>query len=236
MPPEPAPYAPEPTADGFDTLYSAAYGQTFHSRHGALAEARHVFLEGAGVADRLARRLPTRVLEVGFGTGLNFLLTARAATDAGAALHYTALEKEVLGADVLARLNHGERLGAAALRDALLAWRRTLAEAPPPGRHRHAFSPILTLDLVVGDAAQARLPPPTYDAVYLDAFSPEANPELWTPAFFARLFGAMRDGARLATYSASGSIRRNLEAAGFRVEKRPGPPGKREMMTARRKG
>ena len=68
------------TADGLDTLYSARYGQTYHSRHGAGTEARHVFLDGSGVADRLADGLPTRVLEVGFGTGLNFFLTAQQAT------------------------------------------------------------------------------------------------------------------------------------------------------------
>ena len=221
-----------PTADGFDTLYSPAYGQTYHSTHGALREARHVFLEGTGVAERLAQRLPTRVLEVGFGTGLNFLLTAHRAASTHTPLHYTAFEKNVLPADVLAALNHRKRLDAAPLYEALLAWRRTLSAMPPPGLYPHPFSETLSLQLVVGDATEAPIPAPAYHAIYLDAFSPDANPELWTTAFLARLFAVMHPGGTLATYSAKGSVRRSLKAVGFHVEKRPGPPGKREMLVA----
>ena len=225
-----------PTADGFDTLYSTAYEQTYHSTHGALTEARHVFLEGTGVAERLAQRLPTRVLEIGFGTGLNFLLTAHRAASAHTRLHYTALEKDVLPADVLAPLNHGKRLGAVPLSEALLAWRRALPGTPSSGLYRHPFSETLALQLVVGDATEVPIPGPAYHAVYLDAFSPDANPELWTASFLARLFAVMHPGGTLATYSAKGSVRRNLEAVDFRVGKRPGPPGKREMLVAVRPG
>ena len=222
----------QPTADGSDTLYSAAFGQTFHSRHGALTEAEHVFLRGTDVEERLAARSRTSVLEVGFGTGLNFLLTARHALEAGAPLRYVALERDLLAADVLAALNHGDRLGATALRDALLAWRRRLPDVVPPGRYRTSVHDVVQLELVVGDATSVALPDARYDAVYLDAFSPDANPELWTSTFFARLFGVMKPGGRLATYSAKGQVRRDLEAAGFAVEKRPGPPSKREMLVA----
>ena len=230
MPPDQP--TPEPTADGFDTLYSPRYGQTYHSKHGALIEARHVFLEGSGVAERLAQRLPTWVLEVGFGTGLNFLLTAHRATSTGTPLQYVALEKAVLPADVLARLNHGPQLGATDLCDALLAGRRALPNVVPPGRYPLAFAETGSLDLVVGDATEVELPNLAYDAVYLDAFSPDVNPELWTPAFLARLYAVMREGGTLATYSARGVVRRSLEAAGFRTGKRSGPPGKREMLVA----
>ena len=76
------------------------------------------------------------------------------------------------------------------------------------------------------------LPDVRHDAVYLDAFSPDVNPELWTSAFLARLYTVTKPGGRLATYSAKGQVRRDLEAVGFAVEKRPGPPGKREMLVA----
>lgn len=234
MPSDPRPLQPLPTADGVDTLYSTAYAQTYHSKHGALAEARHVFLKGSGVAARLAEGLPTRVLEVGFGTGLNFLVTAHHATQTGAPLYYTALEHDLLPAAVLARLNHGTRLGAPALHEALLAWRSALPHRVAPGIYPHAFSETLTLTLIAGDATIAPLSASEAEAVYLDAFSPDANPELWTPAFLAQLFGTLRPGGRLATYSAKGSVRRTLEAVGFRVARRPGPPGKREMLVAER--
>ncbi|MFQ5571017.1 MAG: tRNA (5-methylaminomethyl-2-thiouridine)(34)-methyltransferase MnmD [Rhodothermales bacterium] len=232
MEPTRSPCTPEPTADGFDTLYSATYGQTYHSVHGALTEARHVFLRGSGVEERLARGLPTCVLEVGFGTGLNFLVSARRASELHGSLRYVALEKEVLGSDILARLNHGKQLGVSPLRDILLAWRRSLPENVPPGRYQVPFTDTLSLDLIVGDATVVDLPDLGYDAVYLDAFSPDANPELWTVPFFTRLYAVMRRGSRLATYSAKGTVRRSLADAGFQVEKRPGPPGKRDMLVA----
>ncbi len=227
-------YQLQHTADGFNTLFHSTYGQTYHSRHGARTEAMHVFLAGAGVVDRLIKRLPTKVLEVGFGTGLNFLLTAHQAASTSTPLQYVALEKEVLSHEMLAALNHGARCNARSLQDALLAWRRSLPAVPPPGSYTHAFSDMLSLDLIVGDATETSIPAHAYDAIYLDAFSPEGNPELWTPAFLSKLLAVMRPGGMLATYSAKGAVRRTLETLGFDVEKRPGPPGKREMIVAKK--
>ena len=225
---------PRTTADGTHTLYSAAYGQTYHSCHGALTEARHVFLEASGVAERLTQGLPTTLLEVGFGTGLNFLVTAHAAIVNNTPLHYVALERDVLAHELLARLNHGERLHAEALRDDLLTWRRSLPPTVPVGTYHTTFSATVELTLRVGDATVIELPSRSYHAVYLDAFSPDVNPELWSQDFFARLYEALSPGAALSTYSARGSVRRALQAAGFVVQKRPGPPGKREMVVAER--
>lgn len=218
------------TADGTDTLYHPAYEQTFHSRHGALEEARHVFLEATGVGDRLAAQQATDVLEIGFGTGLNVLMTARAALLHGAPLTVVSLEREVVPAATLAALNHGAMLDAQPLADTLAAWRAALPDHPPPGRYACDLTAAIALHLLVGDAAEAVLPSDAFDAVYLDAFSPDANPELWTEAFLARLLASLRSEGRLATYSAKGSVRRALARVGFAVEKQPGPPGKREML------
>ena len=214
-----------PTADGTRTLYSRACAQTYHSRHGAVLEARHVFLEGT------AYRAPARVLEVGFGTGLNFLVTAVRAQ--GETLHYTALERTLPSAEQMCALDYGEALGVRRLWAALVDWRRSLPLEVPAGKHLFTFGGC-RLDLVMGDATNATLPPAAFNAVYLDPFSPQANPELWTPDFLALLFRATAPGGLLATYSAAGNVRRGLAAAGFEVRRKPGPPGKREFLTGLR--
>lgn len=219
------------TEDGFDTLFSQQYNQTYHSIHGAAVEANHVFFRGAGVEARCQDRLPTRILEVGFGTGLNFLLTAQSAMASGTPIHYTGLEDDVLPAELFASLNHAAKIPAG---PGLSTWRRTLPSPTPPGAYTHTFSPDCVLELVVGNAAIAPLPGPCYHAIYLDAFSPEANPELWTPAFLARLVALTCPGGRLATYSAKAIVRRRLAACGYDVERKPGPPGKREMLVGRK--
>jgi tRNA U34 5-methylaminomethyl-2-thiouridine-forming methyltransferase MnmC len=172
------------------------------------------------------------VLEVGFGTGLNFLLTAHHAEATNATLHFVSLEKNLLPASLLTHLNHGAILNATALQDALVSWRQTLPATPPPGAYHLALSQTLTLHLLVGDATTTAFPALDFDAVYLDPFSPDTNPELWTERFLARLHDVLKPGGKLATYSSKGSVRRALVAAEFVVEKRPGPPGKREMLVA----
>lgn len=226
-------YQRRTTGDGFDTLYSAEVGQTFHSIHGALTEAIHVFLRGAAIDQRLAGGLPSRVLEVGFGTGLNFWVTAQASRAAGVPLRYVALERELLPAELLAQLNHDRFLGAAAdIRRAFLKWRAGLPEIGPPARLHREFEGGVRLELVLGDATSVQIPAAGYHAIYHDPFSPDANPELWTQAFLARLYALLSPEGRLATYSARGAVRRNLLAVGFKVQKQAGPPGKREMLVA----
>lgn len=223
---------PSITADGSNTLYSHRYAQTFHSRHGAVAESRHVFLAGSSVADRLAAGLATRVLEVGFGTGLNFLLTAQAALESGSTVSYVALERRLLAATILAGLGY-ESLAPRPLA-ALLEFRESLPAVPAPGSYT-AELPGASLELRLGEAQGVLLEEEAFEAVYHDGFSPDANPELWTDAFLQRLAGAMSKEGRLVTYTVKGSVRRSLTSAGLIVEKRPGPEGgKREMLLARR--
>ena len=223
------------TADGVDTLYSSQYDQTYHSTFGALVEAEQVFLSGAGVKERLAAQKPTRVLEIGFGTGLNFFLTAHHSRHNQTRLHYVALEQHLLPVEWLARLNHSLQLPEAAnLRRMFIAWRSGLPHPCPPGSYHWPADETLRLDLVIGDATQVAIPNHAYHAIYLDAFSPDANPELWTVDFFARLVEVLAPGGRLATYSVKGAVRRGLQGVGFQVQKVPGPPGKREILIATR--
>lgn len=152
------------TADGSRTLRSGAHGQTFKSRLGALTESRSVFLEGSGVAARLAAGEPTCLLEIGFGTGLNFLVTAEAARVAGTKVHYVAVETDLLPAATLRALAYHEALAPSALPTAFVGWRTGIEweEAAPesgrtsgPDRHHWGVGPI-TLDLIVGNVLDDR--------------------------------------------------------------------------------
>lgn len=221
------------TADGTRTLHSERYGQTLASHHGALTESRHVFLEGSGVAARLREGREARVLEVGFGTGLNFLLTADVALSTRTPLHYMALEHTLLDADTVRTLEYGAYLEYPALLDAYLEARATLPQESEP--FSFVFGDV-NLTLLLGEATAQSLPTASFDAVYQDAFSPDANPELWSETFLRGLYHALHTGACLTTYCVKGAVRRRFAALGFSVEKRPGPPGgKREMLVARRK-
>ncbi len=237
-----------------------------------------MFLQGSGTADRLAAGEDCAVLEVGFGTGLNFLVTAvaaaAAADDVAASsassavsgapapkLRYAALERELPPTALLARLDYAGLLAPSPLPAELLAWLRLLERsAATTGRHGFVprSSPTVALELVLGEATSHDLVPsagsaaaPTqgvshdaavggaagFDAVYLDAFSPKANPEAWQPAFLGRLASSLAPGGRLVSFTVSGEVRRALAAHGLVVSKVAGPPGgKAEVLVARRPG
>lgn len=221
------------TRDGSRTLVAPRGGEGYKSLAGALTEARHVYLEGSGVADRLHRQEPARVLEVGFGAGLLFLVSAALAQDSDAALDYVGLEQFPPPAELLAELRYDTLLAPSPLPHALTRWRGTLGQPAPSGQH-HFTHERVRLSLVVADAVTL---PVTGDfhAVYHDAFSPATNPRLWAPAFLAQLAAKLKPGGRLVTFSVAGPVRRALAAAGLKVSKRPGPPGgKREMLLAER--
>ena len=217
--------------DGSPSLYSSRYGEGYRSRRGARSESWHVFVAGSGVAARLAGALPTTVLEIGLGTARNLGASATVAFAFGAPLRYVALEHDLLSADDWARLEP-DALGPAPFRSALLAARRTW-DAAPGTRHTLRVGPV-TLEVHRGDARAATWPTGV-DAVYLDGFSPSVNPELWTDEVLARVASQVAPGGTVVSYCVQGRVRRALQKAGLRVEKRAGPPGgKREVMWARR--
>ncbi|EXI74457.1 MAG TPA: tRNA (5-methylaminomethyl-2-thiouridine)(34)-methyltransferase MnmD [Candidatus Accumulibacter phosphatis] len=214
------------TADGSHSLYLPAIGEHYHSSHGALLESLHVFIgNGYEVAAELPRPM-LHVLEIGFGTGLNALLTWERSRSRGLPLVYTAIEPYPLEDGLVARLNHPEHLSS------------TKARALFDAMHRCAWGSGQRLDdhftlQKLHSRFDQFKPQGRYDLVYHDAFSPDVQPELWTSEVFARLAGCMSSGAVLVTYSAKGEVRRHLRSVGLTVERLPGPPGKREMTRAR---
>ena len=221
------------TADGSHTLYSTRYRQTYYSRHSALTESRHVFVDATGLAERLCRGQRLGILEVGFGSGLNFLLAADLALSAGASLEYTALEHTLIDTSILAQLNHAELIGVPRFwRELLNYLRRFQIDAIPSDEPFHYQT--IELTILATPAGLADQGGQVVDVVFLDAFSPDENPELWSPEFLHLMHEKMAVGGVMSTYCAKGVVRRRLQDIGFLVERLPGPPGKREMLLATR--
>lgn len=232
--PKPTDEAPGPAADVAgvrwdenDTPVSTRFEDPYFSRLDGRDEARHVFLAGNGLPQRWAGRHAFTIAELGFGTGLNFLETLaawRRQDPRDAALTYVSFEQYPLAADDLARaLDRWPDL--AGDRDALLAgW------PPEPGWHDRTFGTV-TLRLGIGDAnALAPQWESEADAWYLDGFSPARNPDMWDDELMAAVCAHTAPGGTFATFTAAGWVRRNLQSAGFAVEKVPGYGRKRECL------
>lgn len=225
------------TDDDSNTLFSDRYQQTYHSTFGAQAESAHVFLHGSGVHDRLKSNRPTRVLEIGFGLGLNCLLCADSAASNTTLLSYTGIEHAPISASTLIELNYAHLLSSPILANDLAQ----LFSGLGPNLGGTAFGLLgqycqvilHTADATSGVLLEKLGNEPKYDAIFLDAFSPDVNPECWTHAFMRQIRSFLAPKGRLATYCVKGSVRRNLVAAGFRVNKYPGPKGKREVLWAK---
>lgn len=209
--------------------YSPAFDDHFYCRSDGRLECGHVFLSGNGLPDRWQREDPFRIGELGFGTGLNLCETWRqwqATAPGGASLHFTSFERFPMArADIDRALSHWPEI--ARERMALTArW-----PDRPAGRVEIELEPRVRLTVVCGaalDSLAAEIQP--FDAWYLDGFAPSRNPDMWSAELMAAVFGLTVPGGRFATYAAAGFVRRNLAAAGFAVERRPGFAGKREML------
>jgi tRNA U34 5-methylaminomethyl-2-thiouridine-forming methyltransferase MnmC len=212
------------TGDGSHSIYLPALDEHYHSRHGALNESLHVFIQ-MGLRAKALAQPNLRILEVGFGTGLNALLTAGAVLDLGVNVHYCSLEAYPLPMEEVLPLNYVQQIGS---EWAASHWEKIHRAAwGVPTRIHPAFELHKVETLLENHALEAPV-----DLIYLDAFAPEKQPELWTEAIFQQLHDWLAPGGALVTYCAKGAVRRAMLAAGLRVERLQGPPGKREMLRA----
>lgn len=212
------------TADGSSSIFLADFNEHYHSIHGAVQESMHVFMR-MGWSELQGDLQHVNILEVGFGTGLNAWLVCDAVnTSANApAVHYTSLEAFPVSVEDARLLNYApseSRSRFIGLHEA--AWNASVAID-----HRFTLEKLHT-------TLQEFTPQRKYDLVFFDAFAPRVQPEMWTKEIFGKLFAAMNPGGILVTYCSKGEVRRNMIAAGFSVEKVPGPPGKREMLRAKK--
>lgn len=213
------------TQDGSHTLYWIEKNEHYHSVHGSVQEAKKVYLETAfeKAVEMLASSgiSPIRIFEMGFGTGLNALLSLKEAEKRRIPVEYTAIEAYPLSEEIWQRLNHPELCDAAEHFKQLHLC--AFDEKP------HEISPFFRLMKIKGDLRQIVLPAKRFHAIYFDAFAPSVQPELWEEAVFAKLSRAAASPCVLSSYCAQGQFRRHLKAVGFAVERLPGPAGKREI-------
>jgi tRNA U34 5-methylaminomethyl-2-thiouridine-forming methyltransferase MnmC len=210
------------TGDGSHTLFVPDLHEHYHSTFGAVTESMHVFikagLHASGPAD------PLTVLEIGFGTGLNALLACLDTLDSHKNILYYSLEKHPVDAGLIAQLNYPILTGSASDTRQIF---QAIHAAP-----WDATASILDrfrLHKIHGDLTLF-IPDFMCDLIFFDAFAPDKQPEMWTSLIFERLYAAMHPGGILTTYCVKGDIRRTMKNVGFRVEKLPGPPGKREIL------
>jgi tRNA U34 5-methylaminomethyl-2-thiouridine-forming methyltransferase MnmC len=214
------------TADGSNTIYNALVGENYHSRHGAVQESRHVFVH-SGLEYFLANNNSNNnvsVLEVGFGTGLNFLLTADHCTQQQIQLTYTGIEAYPLNEDMLGQTGYDQYVPAP-------VWEAFLQNYPA----------ALSAPVALNDLVQLQIAPTTlmnfssaqkYDVIYFDAFAALYQPEMWGEEAIAHTLQFLKPGGVFVTYAITGNLKRYIKALGLQVEKAPGAPGKREMLRA----
>lgn len=214
------------TADGSATIYLPEWNEHYHSKHGAVQEALHVFIR-TGLFNYQEKNYPDEIsiLEVGFGTGLNALLTYFEAERISVKIAYTGIEaypvsnEELLALDYAAAITE-DNASEVFKKIHKADWEKSIVISPffDLKKEKKFFSEI---------AATSE-----YDLIYFDAFGPRVQPDLWSEEVFENMYSALKSGGVLVTYSAKGSVRRAMQAAGFEVERLPGPPGKREMLRA----
>lgn len=216
------------TADGSHSIYVKELDEHYHSIHGAIQEAQHVFIKMGltHVASTLPDpTTPINILEIGLGTGLNSFITFIEAKKAGLTINYTALEAYPISAELAGKLNYIELLNeqknqAVYNKIHSCEWNEVTPLSDQFTIHKinNTLQEVVFLD--------------TYHLIYFDAFGPRVQPEMWTEDVFRKLYAVTKPNGCLVTYCAKGEVKRTLKKVGFTVETLQGPPGKREMVRA----
>ncbi|WNH12915.1 tRNA (5-methylaminomethyl-2-thiouridine)(34)-methyltransferase MnmD [Thalassobellus suaedae] len=218
------------TGDGSSTIHLPEWDEQYHSKHGAIQEACHVFIKH-GLhhfchSEIISESHPSiSILEIGFGTGLNTFITLLEAEKLKLNIGYCGVEGYPVLMEEINQLNYPKELQATE-KDVLfkklheVSWNERNIITPNFSllKQHKFFNEIEEVD--------------TYNIIYFDAFGARVQPELWTEAIFKKMYDALKFHGVLVTYSAKGSVRRAMQAVGFEVERLPGPPGKREMLRA----
>lgn len=222
------------TGDGSSTIHLPEWDEQYHSKYGAIQEAYHVFIkhglqhvcaiQGQQDSDQEVHNR-IKILEIGFGTGLNAFITLLEAENLKLSIDYVGVEGYPVAMNEIIQLNYSEQLNEGKSEKYFkhlheVSWDEVhkITNLFALTKQHKYFSEINEID--------------TVNLIYFDAFGARVQPELWTERIFQKMFEALKENGVLVTYAAKGSVRRAMQAVGFLVEKLPGPPGKREMLRA----
>lgn len=204
------------TADGSSTIFIPEWNEHYHSRHGAVQEAKHVFLKHGLDEKQILDEIT--LLEIGLGTGLNVFLTVLANKTK---VNYIGLEAYPLKEEETSLLNYAKTTAEVEIFSRIQA---------VPWEIPSVITSQLQLTKLNTTLQNYQLAPETIDLIYFDAFGPRVQPELWTVELFKKLFEGLKQNGIFVTYCAKGQVKRDLKLVGFEVETLTGPPGKREMI------
>ena len=216
------------TSDGSSSIFSEEVNQYYHSHFGALQESMYIFINKGLCSELLAHLEQISILEIGFGTGLNALLTYSKTKELGKKIYYETLELYPLTPQETEQLNYPDILPYANVKEIFTTIHNTA------WNEEDIISEYFTLHKRQISAIHANYTSHKFDLVYFDAFSPEVQPELWTKEVFEPVYNSMKKGGILLTYCTKGSVKNTLRAIGFEIEKLPGPIGKREILRAKK--
>ena len=213
------------TSDGSKTIHLPDWDESYHSKHGAIQEAYHVFIE-RGL--RLFENSTINILEIGFGTGLNAIITFLEAEKRNVNINYTGIEAYPVSMEEALEMNYLDSLQALdqqsvfdKMHQSPFAEQITLSDKFRLEKRNIFFDQIADIE--------------KFDLIYFDAFGYRVQPELWSTEIFQKMYTALKKDGVLVTYAARGVVKRSMQEVGFTVEKLAGPPGKREMMRAFKK-
>lgn len=213
------------TSDGSNSLFLPDWDEQYHSKHGAIQEAYHVFIKNG--LDLFSSGEEVSILEMGFGTGLNCLISYLEGVKRHLQISYLGIEAYPLMSEITEQLNYPKQLKAASFAPVYAKMHSM------PWETSSALSENFSL-LKKEQRFEDFDADPSFNLIYFDAFGARVQPELWTEDIFTKMFRALKPNGVLVTYSAKGSVRRAMQASGFTVERLEGPPGKREMLRARK--
>jgi len=208
------------TKDNSKTLLITSNDDTYHSIHGALTESNHVFINAGLKTIRPTSKV--KIFEMGFGTGLNCILTLQHGTKHNLNIEYHSVEKFPITSDEIEALDY-ESL----LKPELQPYFKIIHDINWGALEK--INNQFSLCKINDDMMHSELNDNFFDLIYFDAFGPKSQPELWKPIILSKMYHGLKPGGLFITYCAQGQFKRDLKSVGFEVRNLPGPPGKREI-------